>query len=102
MVEVIAGDYRGVRGRVLRVDPQTGRVTVEGVNRVYKHVRPSRRTPQGGRLQVERPIDASNVMRIHPKTDRPTRVRYGVNGKGQKVRMTTDGVELETLGPKQS
>ena len=100
MVVVIAGDYRGVRGRVLRVDLVADKVVVEGVNRVYKHVRPSRKNPQGGRVQVERPIHASNVSRVHPKSDRPTRVKYGQNSSGRKVRMTTDGAELETVGKK--
>ena len=63
-VEVVAGDDRGVRGRVLRVDPVGQKVVVEGVNRVYKHVRPSRKNPQGGRLEVERPIHISNVVRV--------------------------------------
>ena len=63
-VEVIAGDDRGIRGRVLRVDPTRQMVLVEGVNRVYKHVRPSRNNPQGGRLEVERPVHISNVVRV--------------------------------------
>ena len=42
--------------------PSEGKVVVEGVNRTFKHVRPSKRNMQGGRLSIERPIDASNVM----------------------------------------
>jgi len=63
-VEVVTGDDRGIRGKVLRVDPAGQKVVVEGVNRVYKHVRPSRKNPQGGRLEVERPIHISNVARV--------------------------------------
>ena len=63
-VEVITGDDRGIRGKVLRVDLAGQKVVVEGVNRVYKHVRPSRKNPQGGRLEVERPIHISNVVRV--------------------------------------
>ena len=55
-MEVIAGDDRGVRGKVLRVDREAGKVVVEGVNRVYKHVRRSQKNPQGGRLSKEMPI----------------------------------------------
>ena len=66
MVEVIAGDDRGQRGKVLAVDPAAEKVIVEGVNRVYKHVRRSQRNPQGGRLSKEMPIPVSNVMLICP------------------------------------
>ena len=93
-VEVISGDSRGVRGKVLSVDPVKGRVVVEGVNRVYKHVRPSRRNPQGGRLQVERSIDISNVMVVNSKTNRPTRIRFEVGAEGKKKRIAMDGSEI--------
>ena len=55
-VEVITGDDRGVRGKVLSVDRKAGKLIVEGVNRVYKHVRRSQRNPQGGRLSKEMPV----------------------------------------------
>lgn len=93
-VEVITGDSRGTRGKVLSVDPVKGRVVVEGVNRVYKHVRPSRRNPQGGRLQVERSIDISNVMVVNSKTNRPTRIRFEVGADGKKKRIAMDGSEI--------
>ena len=96
-VEVITGDDRGSRGKVLSVDPVKGKIVVEGMNRVYKHVRPSRRSPQGGRLQIERPIDISNVMVINSKTNRPTRVRFVENADGSKKRMATDGTELDII-----
>jgi len=78
IVEVIAGDYKGARGKVLRVLPDKQRVVVEGVNLVYRHVRKSRRHPQGGRIQKEAPIHISNVMPVDPKTGRGTRVRFVV------------------------
>ena len=64
MVEVIAGDdaEKGRPHKVLRVLADKSQVVVEGINRVYKHVRPNRRNPQGGRLSREMPIDASNVL----------------------------------------
>ena len=55
-VEITTGDDRGLRGKVLRVDHQAGKIVVEGVNRVYKHVRRSQKNPQGGRLSKEMPI----------------------------------------------
>lgn len=82
MVEVIAGDDKGTRGKVLRVLRGQNKVVVEGVNRVYRHLKPSRRNPQGGRLSKEMPVDASNVALIHPATNKPTRVgvRYLPDG----------------------
>ncbi len=67
LVEVLTGDDAGTGqnrkiARVLRVLSDKGKVVVEGVNRVYKHLRPSRQNPQGGRLSKEMPIDASNVL----------------------------------------
>jgi len=64
LVEVIAGEdaVKGRAHRVLRVLPTVNKVVVEGVNRVYKHVKPNKRNPQGGRLSVEAPMAASNVM----------------------------------------
>ena len=63
-VEVIAGDDRGTQGKVLQVDHAAGKVVVEGVARVFKHVRRSQRNPQGGRLSKEMPIQLSNVMLV--------------------------------------
>lgn len=86
LVEVIAGDDKGVRGRVLRVDRKEGRVLVEGVNVVLKHVRPSRQARQGGRLSKERPIAISNVMLVCPSCDKATRVGARFLPDGSKVR----------------
>lgn len=61
-VEVIAGDDRGVRGKVLHVDHEARKIVVEAVNRIYKHVRRSQKNPQGGRLSKEMPVSMSNVM----------------------------------------
>lgn len=76
IVQVIAGDHKGSRGKVLRVIGDKNRVVVEGVNMVYRHMRKSRQNPTGGRVQKEAPIHLSNVMPIDPKTDRPTRVKF--------------------------
>ena len=82
VVQVIAGDDKGNRGKVLRVLRSKNQVIVEGINRVYRHLKPSRRNPQGGRLSKEMPIDASNVMLIDAASGRPTRVgvRYTADG----------------------
>ena len=76
MVMVVAGADKGRTGRVLRVILDKNRVVVEGVNRVWKHVRPSQRNPQGGRIQKDAPIHASNVMPLDPASGKGTRVRF--------------------------
>jgi large subunit ribosomal protein L24 len=63
-VMVISGEDRGTRGKVLRVNREGGKLVVEGVNRVYKHVRRSQKNPQGGRLSMEMPVSVSNVQLI--------------------------------------
>ncbi len=86
MVVVITGDHKGARGKVLRVLPDRQRVLVEGVNMVYRHVRKSQRTPQGGRIQKEAPLHLSNVLPVDPRGDRGVRVRFEtVGGAGGKV-----------------
>jgi len=97
VVEVIAGDDRGVRGKILSVDPTRQIVVVEGVNRVYRHVRPSKRNPQGGRLQVERPVHISNVLPVNSKTDQPSRVRFVIDENGQKSRVARDNTTIDVV-----
>ena len=94
-VQIIAGDHRGETGRVMKVVPDMQRVYVEGINLAYKHVRPSQRNPQGGRIRVERPIHISNVLPLHPKSSKGTRVRYEKNAKGVKKRVTLDGSSID-------
>ncbi|MFQ5489692.1 MAG: 50S ribosomal protein L24 [Phycisphaerae bacterium] len=83
IVEVISGDHRGQRGKVLRVNSLRGLVVVEGVNMVFRHVRPSRRNPQGGRLQKEAPIHVSNVLAVDIKAGRPSRIRFEMQRDAQ-------------------
>src|SRR5436309_6138213 len=90
LVEVICGDdaEKGRARKVLRVLPEVNKVVVEGVNRVYKHVkaRASRRNPQGGRLSKEMPIQASNVLLYCPACKRGVRIgkRYGNDGHKER------------------
>ncbi len=74
-VVVIAGDEKGKRGRVLHVYPETGRIIVEGVNYIWKHLKRSQKNPQGGRLEKEAPIQASKVMIVSAHTGKPVRVK---------------------------
>jgi large subunit ribosomal protein L24 len=86
IVEVLIGEDKGKRGRVLSVDAEANKVLVEGVNRVYKHMKPSRRNQQGGRLSKEMPIAVSNVALICPQTGKPTRVGIRYLADGSKER----------------
>lgn len=74
-VQVIAGKEKGKIGKVLRVDRRSGRVTVEKLNLVKRHVRPSQRFPQGGIVEKELAVHYSNVLLVCPKCNRG--VRYG-------------------------
>ena len=93
-VEIIAGDNKGSTGRVMRIIPDKAQVLVEGLNLAYKHVRPSRQNPQGGRIRVERPIHISNVLPVNPKSSKGTRVRFVQGKDGQKKRVAVDGSEI--------
>src|SRR5437660_3406853 len=88
MVQVLSGDdaERGRAHKVLRVLTTENKVVVEGVNRVYKHVKPSRRNPQGGRLSKEMAIDASNVLLYCPACRRGVRIgkRYSTSGAKER------------------
>lgn len=96
-VMVIAGADKGTTGKVLRVLTGQNRVVVEGVNRVWKHVRPSQRYPQGGRIQKDAPIHMSNVMPIDPASGKPTRLRFE-SREGAKHRIAVrGGADLGTL-----
>jgi len=94
LVEIIAGDHKGATGRVLRVIPDKNKVVVQGHNIAKKHVRPSRKNPQGGRINVEQPIHISNVLPVNPKSSRGSKVRYNLNKDGSKKRLAMDGTEI--------
>jgi large subunit ribosomal protein L24 len=91
-VEVIAGNSKGMQGRVLRALPRENRVVVEGVNIVVKHMKPRRGNQQGGRIEMEAPIDASNCLVLCPnrecdRHDRGVRTRTRVDDDGTRQRV---------------
>ena len=97
---IIAGADKGKVGRVLRLVPDKDRVVVEGINRVWKHVRPTQRNPQGGRIQKDAPIHISNVMPLDPTTGKGTRVRFEQKD-GVKHRIAVkSGADLGRTGKK--
>ena len=85
-VQIIAGDDASATGRVLRVLPDVGKVVVEGINKVYRHMRPSRRNQQGGRLSKEMPVDASNVLLFCGACRKGVRIGKRSGADGSKER----------------
>ena len=99
MVYVLSGKDRAKTGRVLGVNPKTGRVIVEGVNIVTKHQIPKRMGEAGGIIEEEAAIDASNVMLIDPETGVPTKTGVKFNAAGERVRYAkASGTELGVIG----
>jgi large subunit ribosomal protein L24 len=90
-VKVIRGNYAGLEGTVLRVLPKENRVVVEGINMRKHHTRPSEANPEGGIMEHEEPIHASNVMLIDPSTGDPSRYRTQVESDGTKERISVKG-----------
>ena len=96
-VEVVTGKDAGKRGRVLKVDLSRGRLVVEGVNMIKRHTRPNpQKKIQGGIVEREASVHASNVMVVSPDSGRRTRVGFKILDDGRKVRVAkTDGAILD-------
>ena len=86
IVQILTGDDKGNTGRVLRILPDANKVVVEGANRVYKHLKPNRQNPQGGRLSKEMPIAASNVLLYCSTCRRGVRIGHRYADDGRKER----------------
>ncbi|MGI6413624.1 MAG: 50S ribosomal protein L24 [Syntrophomonadaceae bacterium] len=86
IVVVITGKDAGKKGKVLKVIPSQNKVVVEGVNQVKKHQKPSKSVPQGGILNVENPLNASNIMLVCGKCNKATRVANKILNNQEKVR----------------
>ena len=105
LVEVITGDDKGTKdsrkiAKVLKVIPDDNKVVIEGVNRVYKHVRPSRQNMQGGRLSREMAISASNVLKYCDRCARGVRVGFRFSADGAKERFCKRcGSSFGTVSP---
>ncbi len=98
-VVVIAGNYVGRSGKVLKVFHENSRVIVEGVNIIKRHTKPSQKNPQGGIVQKEAAIHLSNVMVVCPKCTTPSRLGHSqvtdpTSGKHQTMRVCRNCGEM--------
>lgn len=100
-VEVISGDDKGKKGKILRVekyikfgDEKSFKVIVEGVNFIKRHTKPSQKVAQGGIIQKEAPINISNVMLICPRCSKPTKIGMKILRDGKKSKICKKCKEL--------
>lgn len=96
-VVVRAGKYKGKSGKVLATHPATNEVTVEGINIVKKHMKQSTKYPQGGIIEITKPINVSKVGIAHPDDKaKATRVGFTVDKDGKKTRVyKSNGKEIK-------
>jgi large subunit ribosomal protein L24 len=90
LVRVVRGDDKGKEGKILRVFPKTGRVTIDGVNIVKRHRRARRAEEQSGIIEMPAPVHASNVMLLDPQKGVPTRTRRRIDDDGTKERISVE------------
>tara|TARA_R110000765_G_scaffold134951_1_gene233934 strand:- start:348 stop:662 length:315 start_codon:yes stop_codon:yes gene_type:complete len=93
IVRIVAGDHKGVEGKVMKVDFEKNKAIVEGANLVSKHEKPSAKNPQGGIVKKEALIHISNLSLIDAKSGNTTRVGYEVRD-GKKVRFSKKSNEV--------
>ena len=86
-VTVLSGKERGKKGKVLAVSPKEGKVIIEGVNMVTKHVKPRRMGETGGLVKAEGAMYACKVQLVCPRCGKPTRVGHKVQENGTKERI---------------
>ena len=86
LVQVISGDEKGKRAKIIRVHPKTGRVTLDGVNIIKRHLKATQ-TSEAGIVERPAPIHHSKVMLIDPKSGAPTRVRRQKDNDGTLERI---------------
>jgi large subunit ribosomal protein L24 len=87
-VRVMRGEDKGKEGKIIRVFPKTGRITIEGVNIVKRHRKARRAEEQSGIIDMPAPIHHSNVMLLDPKGGTPTRVRVRIDEDDTKERIS--------------
>ena len=88
-VIVLSGKYKGKTGKIMKTHPSENKVTVEGINTIKKHVKPSQTNPQGGIVTKEAAIHYSNAMLLSPTTKKPARASKFTRGKkGELIEKT--------------
>lgn len=86
-VVVTAGKYKGKTGKIITTHPRENKVTVEGVNIIKKHQKPNKAHPQGGIIEMTKPIWVSKVAIVDPSTKKASRIGFKIDGKGNKIRV---------------
>lgn len=86
-VVVLSGKYKGQTGVIQATHPKENKVTVEGINIVKKAVKPDKKYPQGGIIEVTKPIWVSKVAIVEPTSKKPSRIGYTINKSGEKTRV---------------
>lgn len=95
-VMVRSGKHKGKTGKVLQVHPKDNKVTVEGVNIVKRHRKPTQARPQGGIIELTKPIWVSKVGLLDAAAKKPARIGYKIDAKGNKARfLKTSGKEIK-------
>lgn len=86
-VIVLSGKYKGKTGKVIATHPAENKVTVEGINIVKKAMKPNKQYPQGGIIELTKPIWVSKVAIVEPTSKKASRIGYGTDKVGAKVRI---------------
>lgn len=87
LVQVTTGKYKGKQGKIVAVHPTENKVTVEGINIVKKHQKPNRAHPQGGIIEITKPIWVSKVAIVDPTAKKPSRIGFKLDKDGNKTRV---------------
>ena len=93
-VEIIAGNDRGKKGKVLRVLPKSSRLVVEGVNFIHRHTKPRSQGDQGGIIEKEAPVHVSNVKLVCSKCNKGVRIRTKILADRSKTRVCAQCGEM--------
>ena len=95
-VMIRSGKYKGKTGKVLQVHPALNKVTVEGINVVKRHRKPTQQQPQGGIIELTKPVWVSKVGLVDSTAKKPSRVGFKTNAKGDKIRyLKSSGKEVK-------
>jgi large subunit ribosomal protein L24 len=95
-VIVLAGKYKGKTGKITATHPRENKVTVEGINIVKKAMKPTKANPQGGIVEITKPIWVSKVAIVDPSTKKASRIGFTVDKDGNKTRVfKSSGKEIK-------